>query len=129
MQKSGWPEMRYFIWWSLPLWINLKWFALGKLKLKNGNQNPLINFITSCIDYTSPVVIGTDYIGSCKSNYHTITITTAPQNFLSSCFVLMLVFWLAVFSNKYKSHTQKFYDRKSRSQKAKWWKWNEIISR
>jgi len=24
------------------------------------------------------VVIGTDYIGSCKSNYHTITATTAP---------------------------------------------------
>jgi len=38
--------------------------------------------------YTSPwsrfelatsVVIGTDFIGSCKSNYHTITATTAPE--------------------------------------------------
>ena len=26
-------------------------------------------------------VIGTDYIGSCKSNYHTITATTAPQDY------------------------------------------------
>jgi len=26
------------------------------------------------------VVIGTDCAGSCKSNYHTITITTAPQS-------------------------------------------------
>jgi hypothetical protein len=26
------------------------------------------------------VVIGTDCIGSCKSNYHTITSTTAPRN-------------------------------------------------
>jgi hypothetical protein len=26
------------------------------------------------------VVIGTDYIGSSKSNYHTITTTTAPSN-------------------------------------------------
>ena len=44
-------------------------------------------FIT-CINYTSPwagfelttsVVIGIDCICSCKSNYHTIIITTAPQ--------------------------------------------------
>ena len=27
---------------------------------------------------TTSVVIGTDYIGSCKSNYHTITATTPP---------------------------------------------------
>jgi hypothetical protein len=25
------------------------------------------------------VVMGTDYIGSCKSNYHTITATTVPE--------------------------------------------------
>ena len=40
-----------------------------------------------CIEYTLPrerfeltelVVIGTDCIGNCKSNHHTITITTAP---------------------------------------------------
>ena len=42
-----------------------------------------------CIEYTSPwaglelttfVVIGTDCIGSYKSNYHTITTTTFPQS-------------------------------------------------
>ena len=33
---------------------------------------------------TTSVVIGTDCIGNCKSNYHTITATTA------------LLFWLAV---------------------------------
>jgi hypothetical protein len=27
---------------------------------------------------TTSVVIGTDFLGSCKSNYHTITVTTAP---------------------------------------------------
>ena len=47
-------------------------------------------FITKCcIKYTSPeqgsnsqrkVVIGTDCIGSYKSNYHTIMSTTAPEN-------------------------------------------------
>jgi hypothetical protein len=29
--------------------------------------------------FTTSVVIGTDCIGSCKSNYHTITATTAPS--------------------------------------------------
>jgi hypothetical protein len=29
-------------------------------------------------EFITLVVIGTDYIGSCKSNYHTITTTTAP---------------------------------------------------
>ena len=47
-------------------------------------------YIIWCIEYNSPwtgfeltilVVIGTDYISSCKSNYHTFTTTTAPQQF------------------------------------------------
>ena len=32
----------------------------------------------SRLELTTSVVIGTDYIGSCKSNYHTITATMAP---------------------------------------------------
>ncbi len=34
----------------------------------------------SCVGFelTTLVVIGTDCTGSCKSNYHMITITTAP---------------------------------------------------
>jgi hypothetical protein len=50
-------------------------------------RKSLTNFITQrCIEYTSPwmglklttlVVIGTDRTGSYKSNYHTITTTTA----------------------------------------------------
>ena len=45
-------------------------------------------YITWCIEYTLPwmefelttlVMIGTDCIGSCKSNYHMITATTAPN--------------------------------------------------
>jgi hypothetical protein len=31
-------------------------------------------------ELTTLVVIGTDCIGSCKSNYHTITTTTVPNN-------------------------------------------------
>jgi hypothetical protein len=30
-------------------------------------------------ELTTLVVIGTDYTGSCKSNYHTITVTTVPR--------------------------------------------------
>jgi len=51
-------------------------------------RKTLTNFITSwCVKYTSPWagfelttsgVIGTDCIGSCESNYHTITNMTVP---------------------------------------------------
>jgi hypothetical protein len=34
----------------------------------------------SRFEHTTSVVIDTDYLGSCKSNYHTITATTAPLN-------------------------------------------------
>ena len=52
----------------------------------------LTKLITKCcIEYTSPgarfkittlVVTGTDYIGRCKTNYHTITTTMAPIKLL-----------------------------------------------
>ena len=38
------------------------------------------------------VVIGTDYIDSCKSNYHTITATTAPFFFLMT-FIYQVILW------------------------------------
>ena len=37
------------------------------------------------LELTTLVVIGTDCIGSCKSNYRTITTTTAPQFLFMSC--------------------------------------------
>ena len=37
-------------------------------------------------ELTTSAVIGTDCIGSCKSNYHMITATTAPQLILCLCF-------------------------------------------
>jgi hypothetical protein len=42
---------------------------------------------------TTSVVIGTDCIGSCKSNYHTITTTTAPF-IIRECNVTSLVYML-----------------------------------
>ena len=38
----------------------------------------------SRFELTTSVVIGTDCIGSCKSNYYTITATTAPQLYNNS---------------------------------------------
>ena len=58
------------------------------------NQGPAIksqtNFITYCC-MTWAALIGTDYIGICKSNYHTITITTVFSFILSS--------FVAIFTN------------------------------
>ena len=63
--------------------------------------------------YTSPwalfalttlVVIGTDCIGSYKSNYHTITTTTAPQNF--SC--LLITSWQGVLDTTSSIYVIKF---------------------
>ena len=38
-----------------------------------------VHIAMSGFEFTTLVVIGTDCIGSCKSNYHTITATTAPS--------------------------------------------------
>jgi len=38
------------------------------------------------LELTTSVVIGTYYTGSCKSNYHTITTTTAPVRNVSEKF-------------------------------------------
>jgi hypothetical protein len=97
-----------FLWFmasDYPLWLLITLFGIFKLfsviynkysilmRWRNRRKPPtchksLTNFITLCfIEYTSPltgfglttlVVMGTDYTASCKSNYHTITTTTAP---------------------------------------------------
>jgi len=36
------------------------------------------------IELTTLVMIGTDCIGSCKSNYHTITTTTSPLKYIAN---------------------------------------------
>jgi hypothetical protein len=48
-------------------------------------------------EHTTLVVIVTDYIDSCKSNYHTITTTAAPFRF---CFFLILILFFLHFINK-----------------------------
>jgi hypothetical protein len=65
-------------------------------------RNSMTNFITHCyIEYMSPwtgfefttlVAIGTDCTGSCKSNYITITTTTALQHLLPLKYTLEMVY-------------------------------------
>ena len=51
------------------------WRKLEDQRKPSTCRKPLTNLIIYCC---TSVVIGTDGIGSCKSNYHMITATTAP---------------------------------------------------
>ena len=81
--------------WSLTQWSTIfQLYRRDRFYWSSTPEKPpichksLTNFIKyCCIEYTSPwkgfelttlAVIGTDYTGCCKSNYHTITTTTAP---------------------------------------------------
>jgi hypothetical protein len=66
-------------------------------------------FDISCTEYTllwtgfeltTLVVIDTDYTGSCKSNYHTIMITT-PPHLLDKCYYRSCDMWNAVSGGIY----------------------------
>jgi hypothetical protein len=88
------PSFNSYLFW-LWLWCLaslstiFKWsvFLVGEAGVPGENHRPVAShWQTCCIKYTSPwsvfelttlVVIGTDYTGSCKSNYHAITATTA----------------------------------------------------
>jgi hypothetical protein len=73
-------------------------------------QNITVNFFYF-IEYTPPwagfklitlVVIGTDYIGGCKSNFHTITTTTTPHenwNIAKKKKKFTVIFWRVSLSN------------------------------
>jgi hypothetical protein len=41
-----------------------------------------VHLTSAGVELTTLVVIGTDFIGSCKSNYHMITTTMTPRNTL-----------------------------------------------
>jgi hypothetical protein len=72
---------------SVILWRSI--LLMEKNRVPGENHRPVTDklYHKCCIEYTlqwtrfeltTLVVIGTDCTGSCKSNYHTITTTTAP---------------------------------------------------
>jgi hypothetical protein len=53
------------------------WQALSHNVVSSTSELDSNHNVRSRFELTTSVVIGTDYIGSCKSNYHTITTTTS----------------------------------------------------
>jgi len=64
-------------WWSVLL-VNVKRSTRRKLQVTDNLYHIIIMIMLYRVHLATLVVICTDCIGSCKSNYHANTTTTAP---------------------------------------------------
>jgi hypothetical protein len=97
--------------WSIDLWCLTPLWTIFQLYRGGGNRSTqmkicrksLTNLITKCcIEYTLPwarfklttlVVVWIDCAGNCKSNYHTITTMTAPDDIIKQVCGFLQVLW------------------------------------
>ena len=62
----------------------------------------------SRFELTTLVVIGTDCICSCKSNYHTITATTVPADWFMYTFLLKMTYCIEISGKERKGNNTYF---------------------